>query len=128
MTNVPDNENPAVAALRRRKAEDPRALLTRKQCETAGNWGQSTQISKEAAGDLHRVLDGVIVKVTAESFYNHLIALASAPPRKARQPSARFSRRRDPTPQELAGLRRANEARAKEARRRREDKAAAPAE
>ena len=66
------------------------------------------------------------VRVTSASFYAHLLALASAPSRKVTRFGPR-RRRRDPTPQELAGLQRANEQRAKEARKRREAKAAAAA-
>ena len=58
--------------------------------------------------------------VTTQSFYEHLIALASAPPRKARaRQTTSFQKRPRPrTPQELEGLRRGNEQRATAKRQR----------
>jgi hypothetical protein len=113
MTNALDNEDTAVADILAKQQADLRVSLSRKECMTAGGWAQSTQIAKEASGVLRRYLDGANVRITAASFYAHLIALASAAPRKARQPKTRFARRRDPTPQEVAGLQRANAHRAK---------------
>jgi hypothetical protein len=125
MMNAPDTENSAVADILVRKAADRRVSLSRRECMTAGNWGLSTQIAKEASGVLRRYLDGANVRITSVSFYEHLAALASAPSRKARQPVTRFGqRRRAPTLQELEGLRKGNTKRAEEARKRRGAKAA----
>jgi hypothetical protein len=125
MTPTDNHDTPAAAALRRQKAADPRKLISRNDCETEGGWGQSTQFAKEASGVLHRVNVGLRVMVTAESFWDHLIDLANAPQRKLRQPRTMFKpRRREPTPQELAALRRANERSAEEAQKRREAKQA----
>ncbi len=125
MTNTPDFENQAVSDIRAKQAADPRVSMTRKQCQTEGNWGQTTQIAKENRGVLRRYLDGLNVRITTKSFYEHLIALASAPAKKARQPSTRFGqrRRRQPTPQELEGLKIGNAKRKAEAQARREAKA-----
>lgn len=125
----PDYENPAVADIRARQKADRRASMSRKECQTEGGWQQSSQILKEGQGLLRRYVDGSRIRITTQSFYEHLIALASAAPRKVRQPATRFAsrKRRAPTPQELPGLQRAHEQRAKEARKRREAKAAAPA-
>jgi hypothetical protein len=87
-------KNPAVTDINAVEAADPRKLLSRKECQVAGNWGQSTQIAKEAGGVLHRVLVGTSVRITAKSFYAHLRDLAAAPPRKARQPKTMFKPRR----------------------------------
>ena len=64
--------------------------------------------------------DGASVRITPQSFYEHLIALASAPPRKARaRQTTSFQKRPRPrTPQELEGLRRGNEQRAAAKRQR----------
>jgi hypothetical protein len=64
--------------------------------------------------------DGASVRITPQSFYEHLIALASAPPRKARaRQTTSFQKRPRPrTPQELEGLRRGNEQRATAKRQR----------
>ena len=120
-----------VADIKRRQAADSRVMLTRRQCQQGGNWGPTSQIAKENAGDLDSVLDGSVRKITAASFYRHLIELAirshpPAGPVKARQPAARYQKhRREPTPQELEGLRRGNAKRAAEAKQRKEAKAAA---
>jgi hypothetical protein len=120
-------ENPAIADILARKAADRRISLSRRECQVEGGWAQSSQILKESHGLLRRYVDGSRIRVTTVSFYQHLLDLASRPARKVRRPSARFARRK-PTQQELDGLKRGNEQRAKEARKRREAKAAAPAE
>ena len=108
-----------VADIKRRQAADSRVMLTRRQCQQCGNWGPTSQIAKENAGDLDSVLDGSVRKITAASFYRHLIELAirshpPAGPVKARQPAARYQRRcprREPTQAELEALKRGNERR-----------------
>ena len=87
-----------VADIKRRQATDSRVMLTRRQCQQEGNWGPTSQITKENAGALDSVLDGSVRKITAASFYRHLIELAirshpPAGPVKARQPAARYQRR-----------------------------------
>ena len=99
-----------VADIKRRQAADSRVMLTRRQCQQEGNWGPTSQIAKENAGALDSVLDGSVRKITAASFYRHLIELAirshpPAGPVKARQPAARYQkRRREPSPAELEAL------------------------
>lgn len=72
--------------------------------------------------------------ITAESFYEHLIASAitshplDGPERKVRQPLTRYRTRRKPTQQELEGLRRGNERRAEDTRKRKANKASAKAQ
>ena len=80
MTNTsrPRKDTPAVADIRAEEAADEALLFTRKQCMARGGWGQTSQISKENSGALHRLLDGSAVRITAKSFYAHLIDLASA--------------------------------------------------
>lgn len=124
MTNVYDHENPAVADIRAEEAANEALLFTRKQCMARGGWGQTSQISKENSGALHQLLDGSAVRITAKSFYAHLIDLASAPARQGRKASrTSFKARRAPTPQELAALQRANDVRHEEkvARKRQEE-------
>ena len=104
--------NPAVDDIKAKQAADPSASKSRRQCMEIGNWGQTTQLEKEKRGILRSYTDGASVRITTQSLYEHLIELASAPVRKVRQPAARFQRkRRDPTPQELEALKRANAAR-----------------
>ena len=118
-------ENTAVSDIDAREANDPRISLSRKQCETEGNWGPSAQIAKENRGCFNRYLDGSSVRITAKSFYAHLRNLANAPPRKVRQPLTRFKpRRRERTPQELAALQRVSERHVEEGQKRREAKIA----
>ena len=122
------SENPAVADIDAREAADPSVLKSRKQCQTEGGWGQTTQIAKEDSSALHRVNVGMSVKITSKSFYQHLRDLASAQPRKLRQPSARYQKRpRERTAAELRGLQIGNAQRAEQARKRREAKAGARA-
>ena len=86
-----------------------------------GGWGPTTRIEKEKRGDLQTFLDGMARRVFVPSIYDHLIALAVAshplggPPKKARQPAARYQRRRlrrEPTQAELEALTLVNEDRA----------------
>jgi hypothetical protein len=99
---------------------DPSASKSRKDCMAIGGWGQTTQLTKEKRGILHAYLDGASVRVTTRSLYAHLLELASAPPRKVREPAARFKHKpRVPTPQELEALKRGNERRRREAEARR---------
>jgi hypothetical protein len=123
MTNSHDNAvpaNPAVADIKAKWAADPSASKSRRQCMEIGGWRQTSQLQKEKKGELRTYLDGASVRITTQSLYEHLVQLASAPVRKVRQPAARFRRkRRERTPQELEALRRANEARKREAAKRR---------
>jgi hypothetical protein len=121
------HENPAIADILARQAADRRVTLSRRECQLEGGWAQSSQILKENQGLLRHFVDGSRVRVTSQSFYEHLLALARAAPKKVRMPATRFARRRDPTPAELDGLKRGNDRRAREARKRRESKAAAAA-
>lgn len=115
-------ENPAVADIKARQAADRRVSLSPKECQIEAPWGESTYRAKVASGALHRYLDGARVRITAASFYAHLIELASgAPDKKVRQPASRFQKIARPrTEAELEGLRKANEQRAREAEQRRE--------
>jgi hypothetical protein len=126
MTNAHDyttHENLAVADIKAKWAADPSASKSRRQCMEIGGWGQTTQLEKEKRGVLRTYTDGASVRVTTKSLYEHLIELASVPIRKVRQPAARFQRkRRDPTPQELEALKRANAARKRAAAARKSQK------
>jgi hypothetical protein len=116
-------KRPAALAIAAEARADPQAFKSRTQCQIKGNWKQTSQLAKEDKGVLHRVNVGARVLITAASFYDHLIDLANAPPTKIRQPARRYQMRPRPrTPQELEGLRSANE-RGEEARRCREAKA-----
>jgi hypothetical protein len=115
-----------VAALLREKAADGRRMVPRKVSCAIGGWGLTSQIEKERRGDLLTVLAGTSRLTFVPSLYDHLIALAveshpaNAPPRKARQPSQSFAkRRRLPTEAELEGLKHGNERRRLEAEARR---------
>jgi hypothetical protein len=93
---------------------------------TEGGWKQTSQLQKEQNGLLRTVLDGARRRVTTESFYEHLLALATAPPRKVRRPPKRYTKATRPrTEAELKGLRKGNEARRREAQLRRAVRAAA---
>jgi hypothetical protein len=120
-------DTPAAVDIRAREAADKRVSLSRNECQVEGGWGASSQRLKERSGALHRYLDGSSVRITAKSFYAHLIDLANAPPRRGRKPSGTsFQKKpRVRTPQELAALRRANTQRHEEklARKRREGSA-----
>jgi hypothetical protein len=114
-------ENPAVADIKARWAADPSASKSRKECMAIGSWGLTTQISKEKRGILRAYADGASVRITTQSLYEHLIALAGAPAHKARKPTASFRhKRRIPREAELDALRRGNEKRRLEAQERRQ--------
>ncbi len=73
-------DTPAAADIRAREAADKRASLSRNECQIEGNWGSTSQRAKEAAGKLHQYYDDSSVRITARSFYQHLIDLANAAP------------------------------------------------
>jgi hypothetical protein len=106
------SDTPAAVDLRAEWAADPSASKTRKQCAAIGNWSKTTQIEKEKRGLLHRYVDGATVRITTASLFRHLIDLANAPPRRARQAPPGFGQRkksvRARTQAELDGLARAN--------------------
>ena len=77
MTTAPDHENPAVADIRAREAADRRVSLSNKECCDEGGWRPSSQRVKVQNRVLHRYLDGSSVRITARSFYQHLIDLAA---------------------------------------------------
>ena len=110
MTTAYENDTPAAADIRAREAADKRISLSNKECCDEGGWGASSQRVKVQSGTLHRYVDGSSVRITAKSFYAHLIALANAPARQGRRPSTTsFQKQSRPrTPQELAGLAKAN--------------------
>lgn len=89
------HDRTALADILARRDADRRVSLSRKECMLEGGWAQTTQIAKENSGVLRRYTDGASVRVTTQSFYEHLIVLASAAPKKVRQPPARYSRRED---------------------------------
>jgi hypothetical protein len=105
--------------------------MSRKECERAGGWGPTRQISLEGNDELESFLDGSLRRITTKSFVRRMIALAimtyplDGSERKARQPRGRFEKTVRPrTEGELEGLRKANAARAREAEQRREAKVA----
>ena len=107
----------------------PSFSLTRREEQALSGHGATRQQSLEESGVLVSYADGSIRRITTRSIARRQIALAilshpiDGPTLKIRQPSARFKpRRREPTPQELEGLRRGNAKRAEEARKRREAK------
>jgi hypothetical protein len=124
MATAPNHDTPAAADIRAREAADRRLSLSNKECCDEGGWGASSQRVKIQSGALHRYVDGSSVRITAKSFYAHLIALANAPARQGRKPSTTsFQKQSRPrTEAELEGLRKANAARAREAEQRREGK------
>ena len=100
-------ENPAVADIKARQAADRRVSLSPKECQIEGPLGESTYRAKVASGALHRYLDGARVRITAASFYAHLIELRAAPRTRrfaSRRRASRRSRVRGPR-LELEGLR-----------------------
>jgi hypothetical protein len=108
--------HPAIADLYQKWRTDRRSALSRAQCMEGAGWGLSTQIEKEKRGDLVSILDGKKRLIPTSSFYPHLIdRVITAYPAGARV-------RRKPTPQELAGLARANEQRKREGAARRAEK------
>jgi hypothetical protein len=118
MTTAHDSDRDTLAAsdIRAREAADRRISLSRRECLLEGGWGASSQRQKEQSGALHRFLDGSSVRITTKSFYAHLVSLANAAPRQGRKPSKTTfqPKKRQPTPAELEGLRRANDARHQE--------------
>ena len=129
MKTAHDYENPAVADIRAREAADKRVSLSPKECQIEGNFGASSFRLKVKNGLLHRYLDGSSVRITAKSFYAHLIALANAPARQGRKPS-KTSFQKHPRPRteaELRGLEIGNQRRREEAQLRKGAKQAARA-
>jgi hypothetical protein len=119
-----DAENQTVRDIRAKEKADHRVSMSRIECQIAGGWGATSQIEKENKGKLRRYLDGSRVRITSRSFYEHLIELAGAGPGRVRQPVKRFTARKHvPTQKELEGLRRGNERRAEEAKKRRKAEA-----
>jgi hypothetical protein len=116
-------QNPAVADIRAMQAADPAASKSRKEAGLIINCGQTKVIKLEKAGLLHRYTDGSSVRITTASIYEYLIACAAAPPRKVREPAAKFRHaKKAPRPRteaELEGLRKGNAKRAAEAQARR---------
>jgi hypothetical protein len=103
--------------------------LSRKECEAAGGWSSTQQISLEKRDELESFLDGSRRRIITKSFVRRQIALAlmsyplDGPERKARLPRERFQKAARPrTEAELEGLRKANAKRAREAELRREAK------
>jgi hypothetical protein len=115
-----DRDTPAALDIRALKAADKRISLSNKECQDEGGWGPSTQRLKVQSGVLHRYLDGSSVRITAQSFYAHLIDLANAPPRQGRKPSGTSFQKtiRPRTAAELRGLASANAKRAEDKKRR----------
>jgi hypothetical protein len=136
MTNASDFNIPAklsgaanaiIADLLMSYAAETRITLTRADCISRGGWSLSTQLNKEKAGYLLSILDGVSRRITARSFYQHLIDLAisshplNAPAARARSRQTKTSFRRPfvPSAAQLEGLRRGNAQRAAAAEARR---------
>jgi hypothetical protein len=117
----------AIADLEHALAREQRAVLTRRECQSIGGWGATSQVEKEKSGALVSILDGATRKITTESLYRHLIALAlasypaNAPAAKGRKPKSGFRKKlRARTEAELRGLAIGNARRREEARARRE--------
>jgi hypothetical protein len=110
------------------RRSDPRYGTRRKEAMALFGIGLTRMMAIEAAGEVQTYLDGASRMITLDSVVIRQIALlllahplSGAAP-KARLPAARYQkRRREPTPQELEGLRIGNERR-EEARRLREAK------
>jgi hypothetical protein len=117
MPTVYDHDTPAAADIRAREAADKRASLSPKECQIEGNFGASSFRLKVQNGVLHRYLDGSSVRITARSFYQHLIDLANAPARQGRKASSTtFQKKIRPrTGAELRGLKVGNDRRHDEA-------------
>jgi hypothetical protein len=100
-----------VSDLLRRKANDCRTVLSRRDCEREGGWAPTRQIELERGGKLRSFLSGSKRVTTAESFYGFLIASAIAshplngPERRARQPLTRYRTRRAAPPKPTATAR-----------------------
>jgi hypothetical protein len=116
----------AVTDIITRARRDPRITLTREQCMLEGGWARTSQIQKEETGKLRSYLDGSRRRITAQSFYVHLLALASAPYSKARDAAWLKKPPRARTENELRGLTIGNRRRHEAAVARRQAKAAPP--
>jgi hypothetical protein len=112
---------------------DQRLQLTRRDCETLGNWGKTTQRQLEASGALRAFRLGPNVAIERDSFYEFMIgrvvASFSGKAADARSRSPTYFRKttkpkRIRTPAELAALKRGNEKRRLDAIARREAAAA----
>ena len=88
MTTASESDTPAAADIRAREAADKRISLSNKECCDEGGWrpkqpaGEGTE---RRLAPLSRRL--ARCRITARSFYQHLIDLACAPPRQGRKPS-----------------------------------------
>jgi hypothetical protein len=110
---------------------------SRKGTCTEAGIGPTKEAELEAAGIFEAYAANSRIRVTSRSIARYRLANAilsrpvDGPPLKIRQPKARFQkRRREPTPAELAGLRKGNEGRRlkhQKDQHRREAKAAAGA-
>lgn len=103
------------------------ASVSRKASQEIFDHSSTRQIEVELAGEVESFLDGSMRKISVKSIARRLIALAllshplDGEPAKARQPAKRYQKRpRERTAAELEGLRKGNEQRAREARKRRE--------
>jgi hypothetical protein len=95
------------------KSPDCPSAFSRKACQAKGGWGQTTQVLREQSGVFRTVHDGKTVLTTATSLYEYLIERVIAA-----HPAVPMTRRQ-PTQNELEGLRRANEQRRLEGEARR---------
>lgn len=105
--------------------------LPRKEGHREAGVGPTKGDQLEAAGVFEAYVAGSRVRITSRSIARYRLALAilshptDGPRLKIRQPSERYQKRaRERTEAELEGLRRGNEQRAEQARRRREAHAA----
>jgi hypothetical protein len=115
-----------VADIKARAEREVCVAVPRQVSQEMQHIGPSRQIELENAGELRSYLDGSRRLVTTASIYARLIRRAieshpvDGPPARVRRPSTRYQRhRRQPTPQELEGLKRGNERRKREAEARR---------
>jgi hypothetical protein len=117
-----------VADLGAAYAAEPAPTLSRNEVMARTGWSLSTLIKRENSGAVDSFLDGDVTRrITTISLYrclaNSVVGSrdADGAARKARQPAKRFRRKvRERTPAELAGLRKANQARHLAALKRRE--------
>jgi hypothetical protein len=123
-----------IRALLEQQAADPRISVSRQDCMKIVPVGLSKQIALEESGEYHTFVDGGTRRILVSSIYARMVRQIMAtypvdgPPAKAREVATRFKkRRRAPTPNELQGLARANEARRLEAEQRRAAQASEPA-
>jgi hypothetical protein len=136
---ISPNAQPIIARAVDWRRREPRFGLPRKETMALFGHESTRQLAIEANNELQTFLDGGKRLITADSIAIRMIALAllshpfDGSAVKIRQPPGRFQKqRREPTPQELAALKRANDARKEgkqrrleEAQQRREAKAAA---